>query len=83
LTDAQEQSDRFAREASYRHAEGLDEYAMPEAVLQGLATMPRTSGIALGFERLLLWALEATTGHALNVGDALLGEPTCAARRLR
>jgi lysyl-tRNA synthetase class 2 len=83
LTDAQEQSDRFAREASYRHAEGLDEYAMPEALLQGLATMPRTSGIALGFERLLLWALEATTGHALNVGDALLGEPTRAARRLR
>ena len=59
-----------------RHAEGAPVYPMPEPMLAGLAAMPLTSGIALGVERLIVWAMEHAWGEQLAVRDLLLGEPT-------
>lgn len=75
LVDSPEQRRRFESELLYRKARGLAEYAMPEAMLNGLAELGPTSGIALGFERLLVWLAEEALGWETCVSDWLLGEP--------
>lgn len=75
LTDPVEQRARFEEDMRRREALDADAYPMPEALLAGVARMPRTAGIALGFERLVVWAVEWAAGHTLRVADLLLGEP--------
>jgi elongation factor P--(R)-beta-lysine ligase len=57
LTDPAEQRRRFTEEAALRGARGKDVYPIDEALLAALPRMPPTSGIALGFDRLVMYAL--------------------------
>lgn len=75
LTDPIEQRARFEADIVTRRAEGAPVYPMPEPMLAGLAGMPLTSGIALGVERLIVWAMEHAWGERLAVRELLLGEP--------
>lgn len=59
LTDAHEQRRRFVAESVERQALGRDVYPLDEALLTALAQMPPTSGVALGFDRLLMLTLGA------------------------
>ncbi|MFT4702849.1 MAG: lysyl-tRNA synthetase class 2 [Bradymonadia bacterium] len=76
LTDSAEQRARFEHDQHTRAQASLEVYPMPEAMLKGITQMPITSGIALGVERLLVYATERLTGEQLTVRDFLLGEPT-------
>lgn len=60
LTDAVEQRRRFEAEAEERHRRDKVAYNVDERLLAGLATMPETSGVALGIDRLVMWALGAS-----------------------
>ena len=54
LADAEEQRQRFAAEAATRAAEGLDEIAVDDHLLDALAAgLPDCSGVALGLDRLI------------------------------
>ncbi len=75
LVDPIEQKERFDEETSYRRAHGLPEYPTPQAMLGGLEKLGRTAGIALGFERLLIWLAERAFGWETCVADWLVGEP--------
>lgn len=75
LTDPVEQRARFEADMAKRTREGAPVYPMPEPMLSGLAHMPSTSGIALGVERLVVWAMAHAWDAELNVRDLLLGEP--------
>lgn len=75
LLDACEQRARFASELRWREANGRTLYPMPEDMLHGIDQMASTVGIALGFERLLVWAVEQGLGWHLRVADWLLAEP--------
>jgi elongation factor P--(R)-beta-lysine ligase len=57
LTDPVEQRARFEAESAIRRARGKVVYAVDESLLAALADMPPTSGVALGFDRLMMWAL--------------------------
>lgn len=81
LTDPNEQRARFETERAWRKAQGLDAYPMPDALLEGIASLPRTAGIALGIERLLVWLAEAAHGWETGVSDWLIGEPLAGAWR--
>jgi len=59
LVDPVEQRRRFEDEARRRAARGKDVYPMDEALLAALPAMPPTAGIALGFDRLVMYALGA------------------------
>lgn len=74
LTDPVEQRDRFASDLARRSADDAPTYPMPEPMLAGIAAMPPTTGIALGLERLLVWAAQCC-GYETRVSDYLLGEP--------
>ena len=54
LTDPAEQRRRFAAEALRRRQAGRDVYPMPEAFLEALASVPPSSGVALGVDRLVM-----------------------------
>ena len=55
LTDAAEQRARFERDRAEKLRLYGETYPLPEAMLQALAQgMPRTSGMALGFDRLVM-----------------------------
>jgi lysyl-tRNA synthetase class 2 len=59
LTDAVEQRRRFVEESEARRTRGKAVYPIDEKLLTALETMPPTSGIALGFDRLLMLVLGA------------------------
>ena len=60
LTDAIEQRRRFEDEARLRAERGKAVYPIDEELLAALPAMPATAGIALGFDRLVMFALGAT-----------------------
>jgi lysyl-tRNA synthetase class 2 len=60
LTDPIEQRARFLAEAEVRRARGRRVYPLDEKLLSALAHMPPTSGVALGFDRLLMLVLGST-----------------------
>ncbi len=70
LTDPVEQRRRFQEEARLRADRGLPIYPVDEALLEALPRMPPTSGIALGFDRLVMLALGAD-----RIGDVLAFPP--------
>jgi lysyl-tRNA synthetase class 2 len=57
LTDAVEQRRRFVAESDLRRSRGKAIYPLDEKLLAALPRMPATSGIALGFDRLLMLVL--------------------------
>ena len=60
LADAAEQRRRFELDRAYRQAHGLMDVSLDEALLDGLAHgLPECSGVALGFDRLVMIALKA------------------------
>jgi lysyl-tRNA synthetase class 2 len=59
LTDPLEQRARFIAESGLRAARGKAVYPIDEKLLAALAEMPPTSGIALGFDRLVMFVLGA------------------------
>ena len=59
LTDAAEQRRRFVAAMAGRAARGQDAYPVDEDFLDALAAMPEASGIALGFDRLVMLAAGA------------------------
>lgn len=75
LVDADEQRARFASEIDDRRQRGAQVYPMPEPMLDGIARLDQAAGIALGFERLLVWLAEQSAGWRTNVADWLVGEP--------
>jgi lysyl-tRNA synthetase class 2 len=54
LTDVNEQRQRFAEALKARAVKKWAHYEMPEKFLQALQTMPPSSGIALGIDRLMM-----------------------------
>jgi lysyl-tRNA synthetase class 2 len=59
LTDAAEQRRRFEAESAARAARGRTVYPLDENLLAALPRMPETAGVALGFDRLVMFALGA------------------------
>ena len=59
LTDAAEQRRRFAAAMAAREARGQEAYPIDDDFLAALAAMPEASGIALGFDRLVMLAAGA------------------------
>jgi elongation factor P--(R)-beta-lysine ligase len=61
LADAHEQRSRFEQDLAERARRGLPTLAIDEALLQALAAgLPAVSGVALGFDRLLMLRIGAT-----------------------
>jgi elongation factor P--(R)-beta-lysine ligase len=60
LTDAAEQRLRFEAEMAEKHRVYGETYPLDEDFLAALAIMPEASGIALGFDRLVMLATGAT-----------------------
>ncbi len=58
LTDATEQKKRLEEEQNFRKRTGKDVYALDEEFIEALRTMPESSGIALGVDRLIQIFLE-------------------------
>jgi lysyl-tRNA synthetase class 2 len=54
LTDVQEQEKRFERDRAKREKLGKAVYPIPERFLQSLHHVPRSAGIALGVDRLVM-----------------------------
>jgi lysyl-tRNA synthetase class 2 len=61
LTDPVEQRARFVEEAALRRQRGKAVYPIDEQLLEALGHMPPTCGIALGFDRLVMLALGASS----------------------
>ena len=59
LTDPVEQRRRFVEEIECRKQRGKAIYPLDEKLLEALGHMPPTSGIALGFDRLMMLVLGA------------------------
>ena len=57
LTDPQEQRARFEADNAARIARGGHALPIDETLLAALHTLPTCAGVALGVERLLMWAL--------------------------
>lgn len=60
LVDAAEQRRRFERDRALRLAAGRADYPVDERFFAALATLPPSTGIALGFDRLLMLLCDAT-----------------------
>ena len=59
LTDADELAARMRRQAELRRANGLSELPTDSRLIEAMrAGLPECAGVALGFDRLALWALE-------------------------
>ena len=66
LADAREQRARFAADQHARAARGLTVPAMDEYLLAALTSgLPACSGVALGFDRVLMLACGANTIEAV------------------
>jgi lysyl-tRNA synthetase class 2 len=61
LVNAAEQREHFLQENANRHALGKLTYPMPEKFLKELDNMPRSAGIALGVDRLMMVFLNVNT----------------------
>ena len=61
LTDPVEQRARFVEEAELRRQRGRAVYPIDEKLLEALGHMPPTVGIALGFDRLVMLVLGASS----------------------
>ncbi|HEY5281419.1 MAG TPA: amino acid--tRNA ligase-related protein, partial [Polyangia bacterium] len=61
LTDPIEQRARFVEEAELRRQRGSTVYPIDEKLLEALGNMPPTCGIALGFDRLVMLVLGASS----------------------
>lgn len=61
LTDAAEQRRRFTAEMDEKERVYGDRYPLDEDLLAALAIMPQASGVALGFDRLVMLATGART----------------------
>jgi lysyl-tRNA synthetase class 2 len=61
LTDSVEQRRRFVEEADLRRVRGRAVYPIDEKLLEALGHMPPTCGIALGFDRLVMLVLGASS----------------------
>jgi elongation factor P--(R)-beta-lysine ligase len=61
LTDPTEQRSRFEAELALRAQRGKAVYSIDEKLIDALAQMPPTCGIALGFDRLLMLAMGVAT----------------------
>ena len=61
LTDPVEQHARFVEEAALRRQRGKAVYPIDEKLLAALGHMPPTCGIALGFDRLVMLVLGASS----------------------
>jgi len=61
LTDPVEQRARFEAERAARRARGKAIYPIDERLLAALPAMPVTAGVALGFDRLVMLVLGATS----------------------
>jgi len=61
LTDPVEQRARFVEEAERRRQRGSTVYPIDEKLLDALGCMPPTCGIALGFDRLVMLVLGASS----------------------
>ena len=59
LTDAQEQRRRFEHDMTLKEKLYGERYPIDDALLEALTFMPPTSGIALGFDRLVMLATHA------------------------
>jgi len=59
LTDAKEQRARFTREMDEKERVYGERYPLDEDFLAALANMPEASGVALGFDRLVMLAVGA------------------------
>lgn len=59
LTDAEEQRRRFEAEMNEKARVYDERYPIDEELLAALAIMPEASGVALGFDRLVMLALGA------------------------
>ncbi|MCG2637565.1 MULTISPECIES: EF-P lysine aminoacylase EpmA [Bradyrhizobium] len=60
LTDAEEQRKRFAESMAEKQRRYGEAYPLDEDFLAAVATMPEASGVALGFDRLVMLASGAT-----------------------
>ena len=60
LTDVKEQRARFIAEGQERARRDKTLYPLDEKLLAALPSMPPTAGVALGIDRLVMWALGAT-----------------------
>lgn len=66
LTDANEQRSRFKADMDKKHMLYGERYPIDEEFLNAISVMPETSGIALGFDRLVMLATGAPTiNHVL------------------
>jgi len=61
LTDPVEQRARFIEEAEHRRERGRAVYPIDEKLLEALGHMPPTCGIALGFDRLVMLVVGASS----------------------
>ncbi|WIJ27048.1 EF-P lysine aminoacylase EpmA [Devosia sp. RR2S18] len=59
LTDPEEQRRRFAAEMNEKHRLYGEQYPIDEEFLAALAIMPEASGVAMGFDRLVMLATAA------------------------
>ncbi len=58
LTDAAEQRERLVEEQQLRQRQGMPVYPLDEKFLAAVGRMPECSGIAVGFDRLLMLLME-------------------------
>ncbi len=61
LTDAREQRRRFEEEMMIKQRVYGENYPIDEELLQALSAMPEASGVALGFDRVVMLATGATS----------------------
>jgi lysyl-tRNA synthetase class 2 len=70
LTDAQEQRDRFTQAMNEKQRRYGERYPLDEDFLEAVGQMPQASGIALGFDRLVMLA-----GGAIRIDQVVWTPP--------
>jgi lysyl-tRNA synthetase class 2 len=72
LTDAAEQRRRFIAEMEIKQRVYGERYPLDEELLQALAMMPESSGVALGLDRLIIVGHRSNSNRSDSVGALLL-----------